>query len=243
MFNLLTMFFQHSKQFFLNLIVFISTLFAISCHTEEEPCLYTPEVIDFFVRVTCAWEPFHRDGELVYHPVTKWIDNPRIKLFGQYTEEDQSIIQRTIDTLNAIQHQIELSLVDDNYNFEIHVLPKDQWNTVMPHLTPDLIKKFGGAYHIITKNGSFAEGDTIVYAYNVIKAGSYKKNSILMTELIQALGFYSDTYDEPKSVFYEPMNHITDLHPVDKLIISFFYSEHVVNGDTHEKFYDYVCWR
>jgi hypothetical protein len=220
-----------------------------ACQKEEEPCIYTPEVMDFFIRVTCAWnlnpKYLHPEGKIPWHPITKWVDDPRIKLFGQYTKEDSAIIKRTIDTLNAIQHQIRLSLVEEDYNFEIHVLPKEEWVTVIPTLTYDIAKDYGGWFRVKTKSGNFDTGDTIVYAYNVIRAGNYYKDSVLKEELIQALGMFADTYDDdhPYSIFHDPTRLIKNLSETDKLIISFFYSEHVVNGDTHEKFEDYVCWK
>jgi hypothetical protein len=91
-----------------NLKIFcVALLVILSSCAENETCVYTDDVIDFYIRIATNYEYSSQDV-----PIVKWEKNPKIHIIGIPNEYDVREIEMIINELNNLQRQISISVTN-----------------------------------------------------------------------------------------------------------------------------------
>ena len=88
---------------------------------------YSASAVDYFSRTAFGVE--YGESEPVLH---KWTDDLRISVLGTPTVADLATLRELIDELNILLPDLELRLVDQHANVEMHILPETEFKVVEP---------------------------------------------------------------------------------------------------------------
>lgn len=209
-----------------------------SCE-EEDTCLYTEKVVDYYIEIATNFEYGSKDV-----PINKWIKNVAIYIRGHPNQEDKDEIKKVINELNGLQNQVFLSIVEN----------ADQANVM---LIVDDTTSFKEEFFWLGSNGQFeywTEGpgspfeitNGVVWFNSEIEDQN-RRNWLIRHELTQVLGLPNDIRDY-KDFRYSIFNEFwsgdnTEFSYEDKLLIQMHYSNVVRPGMTSDEIRNLTCWR
>jgi hypothetical protein len=180
--------------------------------------------LDYFVEIALGAEY----GTSVTE-VKKWMQDPRIKIFGNPTVIDRDTVQQVVDDLDSLQDQIALHVVNQRPNIEIHFAPESEFAEIEPQYQP-------------TNYGFFWtwwKGTREIYKARILIATNHvnqrERSHLIREELTQCLGLMRDSDRYPESIFYSGWTDVTEYAPIDRALIRMLYSDSVQPGMDEEQ--------
>jgi hypothetical protein len=211
-------------------------LIVISSCKEEDPCLYTEEVIDFYLEIATNLDNGQRN-----FPIAKWKSDLHIYISGNPRDKDLEEIVNIVDEINTLQNQISLIFIDEESKANVSVLVGD---------TTLLQEKWAW----LGSNGQFGYSFSSV-PYEIKKGFVWLnsevidqefRNWLLRHELTQVLGLPNDIKqisEYTTSIFNEWAVYNTEYSDLDKLVIQMHYSDVIECGMTSEEIRNLTCWK
>ena len=135
-------------------------------------------------------------------------------------------LSQVISELNELTGGLELELVQENANIDIHFEPESKFPSILPDYVPG-----NTGFVLVWWHGSEIYEATILIASD---QGVIHRSHLIIEELTQALGLLRDSYSYPESIFYQDWSLVTEYSDIDREIIRILYHDDVVPGMTRE---------
>lgn len=197
-------------------------LFALAgCDIPDVDTVYTQEEVDYFLEIALGAE--YGSSE---NTIKKWTQDIKLKVHGTPTESDRQTLDTVISELNDIIGSIQLSIVDQGANVDIHFLPESEFSSVEPNYVPVNYGFFWVQWYA-TKE---------IYHARILIATDHvtqkERSHLIREELTQSLGLMNDSDKYIDSIFYQGWTDITSYADIDKTIIEILYREEILPGMT-----------
>ena len=192
---------------------------AVESSAAPEHGVSNSELIDYFCEVALNVEYNSTDNHL-----KRWEDPLRVKIMGDYTNEDYETLEYHIDALNSLGVLPDISIVSSGENFQIYFVLLDEMDDVIPGYVEDNWGYFylywDGDYHITDAYMGIATDVTTQEA----------RNHLILEEFTQALGLMSDSYDYEDSIFQSQWTETQSLASIDVELVRMLYSGYLKVG-------------
>ena len=156
----------------------------------------------------------------------KWVDDLRIAVYGDPTARDRTALANVIDDLNALVGPLELTLVEDNPNVEIHFAPEADFATILPEYVP---VNMGFVY--VWWDGAGAITDSVILI-STTGITPDERAHLIREELTQSLGLLNDSDQYPDSIFQIEWTTTNRFAPIDRAVIEMLYRPELLPGMT-----------
>ncbi|MCH7940337.1 MAG: DUF2927 domain-containing protein [Candidatus Marinimicrobia bacterium] len=216
-----------SSHTFLFTRTFLGFVFLVfwGCRTiEPHRGSYTQEEIDYFLEIALGTE--YGTSEAT---IKKWTDNIKITVQGTPTEVDSQTLNQVVDELNDIIDEIELAVVSQNPNIEIHFLPESEFRLIEPNYVP---LNYGFFWVNWSISGSIYHARILISTDHVTQQ---ERSHLIREELTQSLGLMKDSYRYPDSIFYQGWTDVTRYLPIDSTVIEILYRSEIRPNMTGEE--------
>ncbi|QHE51089.1 DUF2927 domain-containing protein [Pontibacillus sp. HMF3514] len=189
--------------------------------TKDKP-KYSEQAMEYFQEIAFGSEWGDTD-----YPVRKWNSNPRIKVFGNPSDEDMNALKNTISDVNGLQDHIELKLVEADPNIKVYFVPLKDFGEYVDN------PKSGnwGLFYYWWEPGEFVidEAEILISTDKPTPKG---RSHLIREELTQSLGLPRDSYSYPKSMFFQDYTTVTEYTELDKTLIQMLYENEIKAGMT-----------
>ena len=184
---------------------------------------FTKEELEYFYEVA-----FYREFRPGSVPLFYWKRDVRVRLNDEYTQSDSLELVRIVKELNELIDVIEIQIVEENPNLEIHYLklldfyqfPRYQpGNRGYFSIQSGLFGLFPRGYVLIDKNQS-----------------PRIRNHLIREELTQSLGLMNDSWKYPESIFYHGWTNTTEFADIDRKLIQLLYNYNLLYAMKSEDF-------
>ncbi len=197
-------------------------LFALAgCDIRDVDMVYTQEEVDYFLEIVLGAE--YGSSE---NTIKKWTQDIKIKVHGTPTESDRQTLDTVISELNDLIGSIQLSIIDQGANVDIHFLPESEFSSVEPNYVP-VNYGFFWVHWYATKE---------IYHARILIATDHvtqkERSHLIREELTQSLGLMKDSDEYEDSIFYQGWTDVTSYADIDKTIIEILYREEILPGMT-----------
>ena len=124
--------------------------------------------------------------------------------------------------LNEIINPTEIEIVGDKseFNYIIYLTSGKEYGKIQPTSMNRIDENWG--LFLINSGREIKRGNMYVDLDRCTSITGQKH--ILREELTQSLGLKNDTYDYPKSIFYQNWTETTDYAPIDRRLIDMLYN-------------------
>ena len=177
---------------------------------------YTQEEIDYFLEIALGTEYGTSNAS-----IKKWTENIKIRVQGTPTEIDSQTVSQVVDELNDIIDGIELAVVSQNPNIEIHFLPESDFILIEPNYVSTNYGFFWVNWSI---DGSIYHAKILISTDHVTQQ---QRSHLIREELTQSLGLMKDSYRYPDSIFYQGWTDVTSYLPIDSTVIEILYRSEI----------------
>ena len=191
---------------------------------------YSDEAIEYFLEIGFGAEYMAAFAGL---SVRKWQENLRIKLYGDYTREDEREVERVADELSDLTG-LSINLNDSRPNVYVHFLDPEEDRERIQRIAPKAkVFSLNGLAIPLPVPGLFGGDFVITEAMIFIdeKLEGDRRKSVLREELTQSLGLLKDSYTHPDSIFHH-RDSPTEFLEIDREVISLLYDERIEPGMT-----------
>ena len=130
--------------------------------------------------------------------------------------------------LSGLVGSLELKLVQDNPNVEIHFEPESKF----PSILPDYVPGDSGFIWAWWRSSEIYKATVLIASDDALPQKA--RSHLIREELTQALGFLQDSYSYPDSIFYQDWSMVTEYSDMDREIIRMLYLDDVAPGMTRE---------
>jgi hypothetical protein len=191
---------------------------------ESNTNTYSEEDLDYFFEVALGCE--YGDSQPLIH---KWTQDIKIKINGTPTDEDLNSLKQVIAELNYLLSDVSLDIVTDNHNIDIHFVPVEQFESILPGYVPENVGFFTVWW----------DSDGVIYKAVILIASDTvdqkKRSHLIREELTQSLGIMKDSYRYEDSIFYQGWTDTTNYSTIDRKIISLLYDSRIQSEMTEEQ--------
>lgn len=158
---------------------------------------YSKEEVSYFKEIALQVE-YGSGGQRVH----KWRDEMKIKVIGKPTTGDIAALETTMDDLNALSENLHMrhAQEDEEANVEIYFIPHSEFST-KGYLEESVLRENWGL-GVIWWN-RFGEINRAVVLIATDQANSEERVHLIREELTQSLGLLNDSWEDPKSLFYQ----------------------------------------
>lgn len=185
---------------------------------------YTQEEIDYFLEIALGTEYGTSMAS-----IKKWTDNINIMVQGTPTEVDSQTVDQVVDELNDILNGIELAVVSQNPNIDIHFLPESDFILIEPNYVSTNYGFFWVNWSI---DGSIYHAKILISTDHVTQQ---ERSHLIREELTQSLGLMKDSNRYPDSIFYQGWTDVTSYLPIDSIVIEILYRSEIRPNMTGEQ--------
>jgi hypothetical protein len=154
--------------------------------------------------------------------IDRWKSDMKIYVMGQKPDYLMDELYRIVDELNELIDPIDIEIVDseEESNYVIIMDSKETYNQFDPYSKKFTDNNWG--LFIISGNDDIISGSMYV---DVVRCNSEEgQKHLLREELTQSLGLKNDSYDYPKSIFYQGWTTTTEYAPIDRELIQMLYN-------------------
>jgi hypothetical protein len=194
------------------ILVFLLSQCFISCKSQTDK-----EVRNYFNSVCKKTE---YNGNLL--ETKKWETDVKIFVKGKKVDYLVSELNKIVYELNMIINPININIVnsENDANMIVFFGSEKEFNIIDPNSKKYTKDNFGvfvyyGKTHI-TRANIYVD----IYRTETINAQKH----LLREELTQSLGLFNDTYDYPKSIFYQGWTETTKYAEIDIKLIKMLYN-------------------
>lgn len=183
---------------------------------------FSKEELEYFYEVT-----FYREFRKGSVPLFYWKRDVKVRLNDEYTQADSLELVRIVRELNELIDGIEIQIVEENPNLEIHYLKLLDFYQ-FPGYRP------GNRGFFSIKRGLFG---LFPRGYILIdKNQPERRNHLLREELTQSLGLMNDSWEYPESIFYHGWTNTTEFADNDRKLIQLLYNYNLPYAIKSEEF-------
>ncbi|SDJ27369.1 DUF2927 domain-containing protein [Salimicrobium halophilum] len=188
---------------------------------------YSAKEIDYFTEIAIGSE--WQDGDI---PIRKWEDDPRIKVYGNPTSQDQAEVEEVIGDVNNLQDQIDLQLVEEDPSIEVYYAPISEFDKYVTNPKPGN----WGLFYYWMKNGYTIYKSKILIATDVTNQA--ERSHLLREELTQTLGLPRDSKKYADSMFYQDWTTTQEFSDLDQALVRMLYDDRIHVGMTRDEVVD-----
>lgn len=165
---------------------------------------------------------YHREiaGSSEYgatHQLLHWRSPLRIQIRGSPTPADRAELDRIIAELRELTG-LEIDVVSDRPNVEIHFEPTSQFARILPQYVPPNL----GFAWVQWDGGTITHSTILISSDDTSQA---ERSHLIREELTQSLGLLQDSDRHPDSIFYGRWTSTQEFSDLDRQIISLHYQE------------------
>ena len=154
----------------------------------------------------------------------KWTQDVRLKVHGSPTEADLHTLRLVVSELNSLVEEINLELVDEEANLEVHFSPESHFSSIEPTYVPVNLGYFRVWFD---GDGAIQQGRVLIASDGITQA---ERSHLIREELTQSLGLFMDSWEYPDSIFYEGWTTTDQYGPLDKASIRLLYQPQLGPG-------------
>ena len=191
-----------------------------SAGNEEEAAISDSDLMDYFCQVALNVEYGSANGVL-----KRWEKPIRVKVMGDYTDEDYATLTDHIDTLNGLGILPKISIVSSDANFFIYFVPLDEMDDVIP----GYVEGNWGYFYLYWGSSNYV----INKAYMGIATDvttQEARNHLILEEFTQSLGLMNDSYDYENSIFQAEWTTTQSLMDIDYMLLYMLYNDYLEPG-------------
>ena len=155
-------------------------------------------------------------------PIARWTSNMKIYVEGRKPSYLINELDRIVGELNDIINPIDIEIVDNKTesNYVIYLMSGKEYARIQPAAVNHIDRNWGLFY--VNSGREIKRGNMYVDLDRCTSITGQKH--LLREELTQSLGLKNDTYDYPKSIFYQNWTETTDFAPIDRRLIDMLYN-------------------
>lgn len=191
----------------------------LSVRVVQRPGGYTAQEIDYLQDIAFGFE--YGSASQV---IRKWRENPRLKVFGTPTAEDQAVLDDVISDLNALMESVQVEIVDSEPTVEVHFAPVSQF----PSILPSYVQGNLGYFSVRIESGLWINRSTVLLASDAVDQEG--RSHLIREEVTQMLGLARDSFRYPESIFYQNWTTTQAYAPVDEALIEMLYRPWLTPG-------------
>lgn len=184
-----------------------------------------PDLVDYFVDVALHTE-YNDNGLMAEVLLSRWAQPIYYELSGPYTNHDQLILSKLMDTINQVEGFPGIFPADSDHaaNLSISFLSRQEMND-------RLLEQYGWCdgfahYQWYNANRELFQAD-VMYCTDM---DSSIRDSVICEELIQVLGLSNDSEKYTDSIFYQYGSSVQWPTPYDWALLEMLYSPHLQLG-------------
>lgn len=178
-------------------------------------------MLDYFLEIVLGTE--YGDSSPV---IRKWGTSPLIQVHGNPTPDDMDTLGQVISELNGLVSGLEMGLVQDGANVDIHFEPESRFQSILS----DYVLGDSGFAWVWWHGSEIYKGTVLIASDHALPQQA--RSHLIREELTQALGFLQDSYSYPDSIFYQDWTTVTEYSDIDREIIRMLYLDDVTAGMT-----------
>jgi len=188
--------------------------------SDEHTDISDSDLIDYFCQVALNVEYGSANGVL-----KRWEKPLRVKVSGDYTDEDYATLTDHIDTLNGLGILPKISIVSSDANFFIYFVPLDEMDDVIP----GYVEGNWGYFYLYWGSSSYVINKAYMgIATDVTTQAA--RNHLILEEFTQALGLMNDSYDYEDSIFQAEWTTTQSLMDIDYMLLYMLYNDYLEAG-------------
>ena len=154
----------------------------------------------------------------------KWTQDVRIKVHGSPTEADLQALEQVVSELNSMLGEINLELVDEGANLEVHFSPVSHFSDIEPAYVPTNL----GFFRVwFDGEGAIQQGRVLIATDGTTQA---ERTHMIREEFTQSLGLFKDSWEHPDSIFYEGWTTTDKYGSLDEATIRLLYQPQLEPG-------------
>lgn len=180
---------------------------------------YTAPEIDYFQEIAFGFE-YGSASEVI----RKWAENPRIRVFGNPTAEDQAVVEGVVGELNQLMEEVQIELVTSGATVEVHFGPITSFPTILPSYVPG-----NWGYFSVWFDGQGAITRSVVLIATDV-TDQDARSHLIREEVTQMLGLAKDSNHYSNSIFYSPWTTTHSYDPIDEALIEMLYRTETLKG-------------
>ena len=206
--------------------IFIAfTFLIIGCSFQSNSNDFSQEEIDYFTEIALGAE-FGDETPVI----KKWVENIRIKINGEPTEEDLQTINTIVSDLNEIIKGMRINIVNKNANLTITFSPKSDLASIDPNYVPTNYGFFWALWH---------DDNFVIYDASILISSAditqQERSHLICEELTQSLGLMNDSDKYDDSIFYQEWTDVTEFSEIDRAVIKLLYLKNIKPGMSKEQ--------
>lgn len=159
------------------------------------------------------------------HVVYKWTHDIEVSVSGSLGDSDKSAVRTVIADLNELIAPLQVRQVASGGDITIWYGEDSEFSRRLPGYTP------GNRGYFQVKYGM----DYSLHASSIListEVNAAARAHLVREELTQSLGFFSDSWTEEASIFYQGWTTISRYSEQDKAIIRMLYDSRIKPGMT-----------
>ena len=206
--------------------IFIAfTFLIIGCSFQSNSNDFKQEEIDYFTEIALGAE-FGDETPVI----KKWVENIRIKINGEPTEEDLQTINTIVSDLNEIIKGMRINIVNKNANLTITFSPESDFTSIDPNYVPTNYGFFWALWH--DDNYVIHDASILISSAGITQK---ERSHLIREELTQSLGLMNDSDKYDDSIFYQEWTDVTEFSEIDRAVIKLLYLKNIKPGMSKEQ--------
>ncbi|HSM02961.1 MAG TPA: DUF2927 domain-containing protein [Acidimicrobiia bacterium] len=173
---------------------------------------YSQAALDYFVEVAFGAEFGGGSRE-----IRRWNQDVRIVVHGDPNDEDLATLHAVIADLNEIIGTIQVSIVEQDGNVDLHFAPRDQFDAIEPNYVSG---NMGFFWVWWDRSGNITTTRVLVSTTGLTQE---ERNHIIREEITQQMGLMSDSYTYEDSIFQQAWTTTQEYSALDELVIEMLY--------------------
>lgn len=192
--------------------------------------LYTDEQKEYFYEIALNAE--YGDNS---NKTKKWQMDPKIKTYGNPTDEDLGTLDKVIDELNngLIHDGVALQLAASNANVDIHFVPEAEFGDIEPRY----VQGNKGFFWVWWNSYLINRARILISTTGVTQI---ERSHLIREELTQSLGLMNDSYKYTDSIFYQGWTDTETYADIDKAVIQILYDPNILPNKSYLELKDIV---
>lgn len=200
-------------------ITTLTTTTTVPASTSTLAVIYPQAALDYFVEI--AFGPEFGGGP---QEIRKWTQDVRIVVHGDPNDEDRATLEDVIADLNQIIGTIDVSLVEEDGNVDLHFAPQGQFGDIEPNYVSG---NMGFFWVWWDGQGNITNSRVLVSTTGLTQE---ERNHIIREEITQQMGLMNDSYSYQDSIFQQAWTTMQEYSALDEIVIELLYLPEVEVG-------------
>ncbi len=180
---------------------------------------YTDAEIAYFREIAGGGE-YNPDVGVIH----RWLGDVRITVHGDATEADLAMLRGIVDEINVLVEDIEIGVVRDGGNVELHFAPQETFGDIEPNYVPGN----SGFFWVTWDAAGAIESARVLIASDGVT--QEERAHLIREEVTQCLGLMNDSWEYPDSIFYQGWTAGLEYAAIDRAVVEMMYRQEVRPG-------------